>query len=69
MFELILKWLGLANSKPKVKREKYTRITPELEETVMEYYNNGVEVKNIVDIVPLSKTSVYRIIKRKKIEI
>lgn len=69
MFRLILKWLGLANSKPTVKRDSYTRITPELEETVMEYYNNGVEVKNIVDIVPLSQASIYRIIKRKKIEI
>ena len=68
MFGFILKWLGLApntNIKPK---GKYTRITPEIKKQVIDMYLSDVDVNTIVDNVGVSRTSVYRIIKKYKQE-
>lgn len=67
MFDLLLKWLGLApNTNVKTKRKKYTRITPEISKQIIDMYLSKVDINTIVDNVDISRTSVYRIIREYK---
>lgn len=65
MLRFILKWLGLAsNENIKPIRKKYKRVTNNIRKQVIELHESGVKVKDIAELVDISKTSAYRIINK-----